>query len=1033
MTSILWRCAVRASAAAMNLMATMTLLAGAPLGAQQRLPSDGGTTASLGQPGGWLPSIGVATGVKNTADGPAPASEGRVGVYFELFNRVLGLGGVQLEAYGGTLNTHGTGGGRVRLVSPFARTGIGIDYNAFDETVRPLISTYWTVRRGGVFRDGTMVRVDYRFGQWRSFAVGLEKPVLRRIPAGSTRPLDDRVRLPATRAPVTPLPAGRPALRETLGVARAAARRIHRLTVPWLDHKGGGGTKSDQAVLDQLLAVKALAATTSLDGETRRFHDAMESAFTMAIRSDATASGDGVPTGRAPSGGPEVAAMARTVLLDEVLLPYNRLLGQHKDKDTTRDFAILARGAFLRWLHVGSGVPRARVDSALAVFEELLHIVEEVRAHANAEWGGSRFVWLPLQLALLPEEHDTQAELDALVERAVGEVLTEGNEVSYVINEQFQYQLSRTIREARDYHVLWTHDVRGLDDRGHPDEMSYRHVLRSYLAAMTERVRAYDSTGVFPTYVIILDEWFYQARGGRLWMSLLEDPLHHQFRLPAEFRSWEDSIRLAQDRLREAVASSGLLMAQRRQYGDAWLRQLVKVHVNITNASDPSFVSWNVATAFPVPDNWMRDHRKLVLYDVTEDDLYRGEAIVTGAGVGEHYANLSWEDRSLLVRGPATLALKRAARELLLGQGIPPDRIPVELQPRPRALDHDAQVAQARAHIGRPLRAVLLQNRTGFDEKSVNVTKAILYTLMPAGSVIKIPDSLWNGTFWGSVLVGCSLRGVRVLVIAPTLANAPARAFGSMIRSRELLWRLVMAGRVLEPEIAAQGGLLKVGLFASTLSVSDVPGKLLAVRRTLTGHEWLRDLFGFPEAIYTGLEELAATLGQLPAPAAGPGDFEARPRPLLHLKANSIASREAWTIMARSDWVEMTRQFVPRRMAQLSTRQAALALEGIPAEPFIDLGDDVVQRWHDELSPEERQRVVFYTILGSANQNDRSLVSDGEAVLMLAGSPSVVAYIDLISLIGQSEWIESPEELDRLLPPRGDLATRLAHWFKYSF
>ena len=51
----------------------------------------------------------------------------------------------------------------------------------------------------------------------------------------------------------------------------------------------------------------------------------------------------------------------------------------------------------------------------------------------------------------------------------------------------------------------------------------------------------------------------------------------------------------------------------------------------------------------------MRDHRKVVFYDISEDDPYRGEAIFTGAGIGEHYANLSWEDRSLLLRGPAAL------------------------------------------------------------------------------------------------------------------------------------------------------------------------------------------------------------------------------------------------------------------------------------------------------------------------------------------------------------------------------------------
>jgi phosphatidylserine/phosphatidylglycerophosphate/cardiolipin synthase-like enzyme len=77
--------------------------------------------------------------------------------------------------------------------------------------------------------------------------------------------------------------------------------------------------------------------------------------------------------------------------------------------------------------------------------------------------------------------------------------------------------------------------------------------------------------------------------------------------------------------------------------------------------------------------------------------------------------------------------------------------------------------------------------------------------------------------------------------------------------------------------------------------------------------------------------------------------------------------------------------------------------------------------------------VIFYTLLGSANQNDRSMVSDGEAMVILAGWPSVSATIDLLSIIGQSRWIEDPAELDRLLPRRSFIPTRIAHWLKFAF
>ena len=1007
------------------------LVSGASLlGAQPRRPSDGGTTTSLGQPGSWQPSFGGALGRRAQASGIGAVTEARIGMYRELVNRALGVGGVHLEAYGGSLDTDYDGGVRARVVSPAARIGVGADYNVFDKALRPVFSLNAPIRRGGLLHDGTMLRLDWIPGPVRTLTVGVEIPAFRAIPLGATRPLKDRVPLP-TRRPA-PLPAREFSedTRAALAVARDAAQAIQLLCVPWVDHKGGGGTQSDAAVRAQLVSLKQFIAGSGtprdIESETRRFHDAIDRAFSLAIDPPRIVGETSTARGRA------VADGARAILLDEVLLPYNRLLGQEKRSDATLGFGVLARGAFLRWVHVQSRVPREQVDDVLAVFYQLLDVIESNRNIARRQWGTSRFVWLPLQLAMRPEAHDSQEELDALVAKATGQTFSEGNSVSYLVNEQFQYELSRTIRAAQHYHVLWIHDFRGYDDRGNPDEMSFRHVLRSYFAAMTARVRAYDSTGVFPTYTIILDEWFYQANGARLWMTLLEDPLRHTIHLPDGFAAWEDSIGVAQDSLRAAINRSTLLNAQRQQYGDAWLRNLVKVHVNITNTSDPSFSSWHLASRYPVPDTWIRDHRKVVFYDLSEDDPYQGEAIFTGAGIGEHYANLSWEDRSLLLRGPAALPLKAAARALLVTQGIAPQKIPVEWQPRPLAPDYDDQVLRVSMREQRLLRAIQLHNQTGYDSKEINIAKAVLYTMMPPGSVIKIPDSLWNGTFWGSAMLGCSLRGVRVVVIAPAYANAPARAFGSMVRSRELLWRLLTASQVLAPEIARHGGLLKVGLYASTLPVTDIPGKVRSVKTTLEQHAWLRELFDFPEAVYPGLEALAQTFGAHRPAAAGP-DFESRARSLLHLKANFFASREAWRVMAREDWVEVTREFVQLRIAQVQTRQQTIGTFTNTPTANSRLGDAAVQRWLNEMPRDARERVIFYTMLGSSNQNDRSVVSDGEDALIISNWPSIIPYLDLLSLVGQSQWLDDPKQLDALLPRQNIVKRRFAHWFKYLF
>lgn len=61
----------------------------------------------------------------------------------------------------------------------------------------------------------------------------------------------------------------------------------------------------------------------------------------------------------------------------------------------------------------------------------------------------------------------------------------------------------------------------------------------------------------------------------------------------------------------------------------------MKVHVNVTQQSDFSFRSHHIIPGIPfAPDNLMRDHRKLVIYDVNEAEPNRGGMFVMGIGSG---------------------------------------------------------------------------------------------------------------------------------------------------------------------------------------------------------------------------------------------------------------------------------------------------------------------------------------------------------------------------------------------------------------
>jgi hypothetical protein len=333
-----------------------------------------------------------------------------------------------------------------------------------------------------------------------------------------------------------------------------------------------------------------------------------------------------------------------------------------------------------------------RAEAALYVFQCLLDVVEDVRAANRKSWGDSRLVWLPLQLALAPEQYDEQQELDTLISHAVSHSITHGNRIWYVHNDRFQLELIKSIARAAEYHVLWVHDFRAINDSGQPDRLSLLVVTQAYLAALRDRVARYDSVGQLPVYMIFLDEHYFEKNKSRLLLRLLEDPLGRELKLPAPFDSLERALTDAQGQLRQAVAGSRLLQAERAQYGDRWLHNLVKVHVSVTNPADPSFRSRDIFPLIGLPDDAMRDHRKAVLYDVSEADPYRGMAMYAGMGVGEHYAGPAWEDRALMLQGPVALTLRDHARALLEAQGIRDGAIPHVLRPRPKPADYDGRV-----------------------------------------------------------------------------------------------------------------------------------------------------------------------------------------------------------------------------------------------------------------------------------------------------------------------------------------------------
>jgi hypothetical protein len=997
-------------------------------------------TTSMGLPPTWRFSLGGTTGLYR-AEGDAQVNFLlNAGVYRDLLPPVTAALGVLTEAYvgrRGNFDRFGEGfdgGFRIMAYSPATRFAGGYDYSFRDERGDFILSLIHPIQRGGIFTNGGSLRIDWLPGRGHTTGIGLHIPVGQRW-VGVTRPRHDYVRLPEHELPrleYEPLPA----LDEAVLSFSELGHWVNRLTVPFTDQWDGSKDRALELFVEEMQAIETRLASDASPhylgrrtavGETEAFHRELDRAFSIAVTGRAVSMGASTELGR------RVADQAREAVLEHVILPYDRLLGQKRRFDSTRGMGAEAAAAFFEWLTSETPVTRDRLDATIWTFGRYLDLMEDTRERNRELWDEERFVWLPFQFALRPEDHDEQEELNRLVERATGDRFVKGNRLWYVENEQWQAELSRMILSAEDYHVVWLHDFRGYDEGGDPDEMSFRQVTQAYLPALISAVRRYDDTGKIPQYIQIFDQFYFSANGGELWAELLESPLDHRVTLPKGWQVWEDSIASLQGQLRQAVEGSELLQAQRVLFGEKWLKGLVKVHVNITQPPDPSFWSAELFPSFMgLPDTPMRDHRKISLYDASEADPYRGEGIYTGMGVGEHYIGAGWEDRAVLAEGPVVLDLRESVRELLLSQGFGESEIPWALQPKPFAADYQQKVEDFLTSHGDFGWSLETHNQIGYRAKGVTLFKATLYTLMPPGAVIKAPDSIWGSNLWGSMMLGHALRGGRSLVIAPAIANAPSPGSPQMSRAQEALTRLVVAGEILGDEIESQDGLLKVGLYSTDLEVGDIPGKIGALLETIERTPWLAELMDFDPAVIQGLAEERDELIAEGFARTYAVDQEVKTAKL-HMKAHLYFSREAWEGLLTPPGLEepVRAHFEEMAAMNLALSRAEYRDYHLYTDRLSPLVADVFRPLL-ELSDEEMSRFVLYLAVGSHNQNSRSLALDGEVAIVAAQWKALPGLMDFVTITGLCTWIESVDQLEELFPGYDGLARRISRWIRMA-
>ena len=975
-----------------------------------RLPEE---VKSMGQPPRFKPYVaGEVTWIREGEE--HTGGLGVFGLYKDLILPVSGGFGISAEGYFGGAGGDWDGGARLFATSRLLFLNLGVDWNAQLQRADFIVGFTPYFRRGGLFGRGGNFRIEWIPGRSNSWNFGFQIPLEPHM--GRTRPRQTEVELPrpAPAASTTPPPASLEALEDLRHaglwlIANANLFNEHD------DADYSGAMAKFRSRIEEVKAAFDERDAQHPEGhtfltESAHYHEALDRAFAAAV---------------GPERGRRVADTAREVLLDEVLLPYDRLIGQFKDPDTLRGFSDRARLSFGTALDDLGGLTDGQRASALGTLDLLNDLLERGRQRTREHWGGDeRTVWLPLTLAMRAEDHDSQAELNALVERAVGRPFERGNTVLPTTASRFQIELVRAIRAAEDYHVLWIHDYSGQAD-GAPDTIAHA-VSLEYIRTLARHAREYDRTGRMPTFMIFNTEFFYDGSDGRLFLTLLENPMRHRLKLGKEHRAMELEVEKAQEELRQAVAGSKRLQDEARQRGgDGWLRKVIKVHVSITLPADLSFRTSKLVSFIPfAPDSLMLDHRKLFFYDVTEEDPSRGEACFTGTGVGQEYAGPTWDDRGILVSGPSLLELKDAARRLLRSQGFKDDEIPEGLRPKPRPANYDALVAELE-RSGRDALGLNVHNDASFAAKQATLTQAILYTMAPADTLIVVPDSIWTNTLWAGQLAGAALRGCHVYIVAPSQDNAPAAGLPLLAQTREVFGRLLELSHVFDDEITGAGGTLRVGLYTRSTPVDDALGSLREVARRLRDHPWLLEAYPMPADIIEILEtEGDALEAQGYAPRfIAKGTREGRPK--VHRKTQLFATRRG--LRALVDMPELREQLplLVRRHAAGTADPRALLDESTPLGP----SGPVLTELKTDPPPGARE-ALYYLTVGSKNQDFRSAFLDGETAYVVAGPWALTYYPDFLFLMANTEWIEKQEELEDLITVEDTKSRTLGRWIR---
>jgi hypothetical protein len=75
---------------------------------------------------------------------------------------------------------------------------------------------------------------------------------------------------------------------------------------------------------------------------------------------------------------------------------------------------------------------------------------------------------------------------------------------------------------------------------------------------------------------------------------------------------------------------------------------------------------------------------------------------------------------------------------------------------------------------------------------------------------------------------------------------------------------------------------------------------------------------------------------------------------------------------------------------------------------------------------------MAYMTVGSTNMNYRSMIMDGEVQILVTQWHILSGLLDFYIIEGLTEWIDTQERLDELLPPPGGMTKWMANLLRLA-